>query len=101
MSKADELKKKMRTNPVVFSPRPSVAVKPIPDMVPDARQNSAETTHKVGPIVADQKPELELSALFAKIPKEDKRWLDHYRIDTGKELGEIITEAIQLLKKQS
>ncbi len=83
MSKADELSKKMgQTKPVIFTPRQSVDVKEIP-------------TPKVK---LKKSAKVEVASIFAKIPKDDKRWVDHYRVDTGKELGEILVEAIQLLK---
>lgn len=85
MSKADELSRMMgQTKPAAFTPRQSVAVKPIPEPK-DTASKAAQ-----GDVVP----------LFAKIPREDKRWLDHYRVDSEKELGEIVTEAVQLLRKQ-
>lgn len=105
MSKADELSKKMvNTPPIVFTPRQSVEVKPIPkkiDAIEDVpRKESPTETPKAAPKAKKKAPAVELVSLFAKIPKGDKRWIDHYRVDSDKELGEIISDAIQLLKKQ-
>jgi hypothetical protein len=111
MSKADDLRKKMenRGTTQVFTPRQSVNVQPIPqkqDDKPKAEQESKalRVTAKPTPKPAKLKPQPEsdeLVALFAKVPKEDKRWLDHHRIDTGKDLGVLISEAIDLLRKNA
>jgi hypothetical protein len=94
MSKADELSKKMKPS---FTPRQSVAVRPLPTTPVE----SAPAPSKQPVADSPKKPaKTNVVSLFAKIPKEEKRWLDHHRIDTGKELGEIVTQAIQLLKKQ-
>lgn len=101
MSKVDDLRKKMKTTPITFTPRQSVSVQPLPEMPVDSPPVPAQAASKPSKKSPVEDTPQELVALFAKIPKEDKRWLDHYRIDTGKELGEIIAEAIRLLKKQS
>jgi len=105
MSKADELAKKMGQKPV-FTPRESVSVRPI---VPEAKpaipptKQGKPTMKPTEPTVTKKKETVtpELVPLYSKIPKDDKRWLDHHKIDTGKELGEIVSEAVQLLKKHS
>ncbi len=113
MSKADDLRKKMenRGTTQVFTPRQSVNVQPIPQKQSDTEAKQEPEAPKkptVKPTAKPLKPktqpendELELVALFAKVPKEDKRWLDHHRIDTGKDLGELVSEAIDLLRKKA
>ena len=113
MSKADDLRKKManRGAAQAFTPRQSVDVQPLPQAQDDIKSvNPEPETPKTKqsatkPSVKSSKPKTvpdndELVALFAKVPKEDKRWLDHHRIDTGKDLGELVSEAIDLLRKQ-
>lgn len=82
MSKADELHKKMgQARQAGFTPRQSVAIRPIP--TPEAVQ-----------------PPEELVALYAMIPKKDKRWLGHYKVDSGRELAYLVTEAVKLFREK-
>jgi len=110
MSKADDLRKKMnnRATAQTFTPRASVAVQPIappeekpvqevPKSPKVVSKTSAAKQPKPNQAVVDE----ELVALYAKVPAAEKRWLDHYRIDQGKDLGEVVSEAIALLKKQT
>jgi hypothetical protein len=110
MSKADDLRKKMENKGIaqVFTPRQSVNVQPIPQKQGNETATKQEPkalktpTAKPAPKPAKPQPENdELVALFAKVPKEDKRWLDHHRIDTGKDLGTLVSEAIDLLREQA
>jgi hypothetical protein len=114
MSKADDLRKKManRGTAQAFTPRQSVDIQPIPQpqsSITEVKREPAApktktpaTKSTVKPSKAKAQPESdELVALFAKVPKEDKRWLDHYRIDEGKDLGVLVSEAINLLRKQA
>lgn len=114
MSKADDLRKKMANRGTIqaFTPRQSVDIQPLPQTqsnVTEVKQEPATpktkapiTKSSVKPSKAKTQPESdELVALFAKVPKEDKRWLDHYRIDEGKDLGALVSEAINLLRKQA
>lgn len=118
MSKADQLRKKMGNQGTVpaFTPRQSVVVQPLTTVEPKPTAEPKASTPKPAAKATAAKPatlkkqssekkaqpkkDAELVALFAKVPKEDKRWLDHYRIDESKDLGEVVSEAIQLLKKQ-
>jgi hypothetical protein len=114
MSKADDLRKKManRGTAQAFTPRQSVDIQPLPQTqnnITEVKQELAvprtkvpTTKSAVKPSKAKAQPETdELVALYAKVPKEDKRWLDHYRIDEGKDLGALVSEAINLLRKQA
>jgi hypothetical protein len=108
MSKTDDLrKKKAQLNTVVFTPRPSVHVEPLTQ--PQAPLKSESEVVEKENYTPKQKKytskkestdHTELVALFAKVPKNEKRWLDHYRIDEGKDLGEVISEAIHLLQSK-
>lgn len=101
MSKADELRKKMNKSAVpTFIPRQSVAIQPMPQSLEEVTKKATSKPSK--PVkVETTKEEIELVALFARVPKDDKKWLDHYRIDEGRDLGDVVSEAIQLLKKQA
>ena len=100
MSKADELSKKMEQKaPAIFTPRESVAVRPLP-VSPTAATPKAAPVAAPAPKKPAKQDKPELVPLYTKIPKDSKRWLDHRRVDTGQELGEIVAEAIQLFKKQ-
>ena len=100
MSKTEELAKKMGQKPAVtFTPRESVAVRPIVPESPAVAPTPKPAEAAPKPEEKPAKPEL--VPLYTKIPKEDKRWLDHHKIDSGQELGEIVSAALQLLKKQS
>lgn len=108
MSKADDLRKKMSNRVAVpaFTPRPSVNVQPIPAMQAEEKPKAATPKPKTEKKPATPKQtkapttkDDELVVLFAKIPQDDKRWLDHLRIDEGKEQNELVREAIQLLKQ--
>lgn len=101
MSKAEELRKKMNRNVApTFTPRQSVSIQPLPQTQDDTK--AKEQKKPLAPVKAVASEEKgELVGLFARVSKEDKKWLDHYRIDAGKDLGDVVSEAIQLLKKQS
>ena len=100
MSKAEELRKKMNRNVApTFTPRQSVSIQPLPQTQDEARTEQKKPLTPVKEVTPEEKGEL--VGLFARVSKEDKRWLDHYRIDAGKDLGDVVSEAIQLLKKQS
>lgn len=109
MSKADDLRKKMgsRTAAPTFTPRPSVNVQPLPatqtEEKPKVITPKPKTEEKKPAVSKKPKAQTvkddELVVLFAKIPQDDKRWLDHLRIDEGKEQNELVREAIHLLKQ--
>lgn len=96
MSKAEELAKKMQQgSQAVFTPRQSVEVKPIEK--PEEPKPVKQATNKKVAKTA----EVELATVFAKVPKDQKLWLDHRKIDTGQELGELLSEAIRLLQSKA
>jgi hypothetical protein len=110
MSKADDLRKKMnnRGTAQTFTPRASVAVQPIAPPEEKPVQTVPKTAKVVSNTSAAKQPkpkqvvvDEELVALYAKVPAAEKRWLDHYRIDHGKDLSDVVSEAIGLLKKHA
>jgi hypothetical protein len=111
MSKADDLRKKMnnRVTAQTFTPRASVSVQPIAPPEAKPVQTAPKTAKIVSKVITAKQPKPkqaeadseELVALYAKVPAAEKRWLDHYRIDQGKDLGEVVSQAIALLKKHA
>ena len=92
MSKLDKLKEQQKKSGLSWAPpepRDIVQVEPL---------GQASSTPSPKPAPKVQKSDV--VPIFAKIPREEKRWVDHYRVDSGKELGDIVSEAIALLKKQ-
>lgn len=106
MSKADDLGKKMgEPKGFSFQPRESINVKPLsiaaepaPKAIPAVKP--AKKAKASTPTVKKVESSENLATIYAKVPKDLKKWTDHYRIDEGKELSETITEALELLKKQ-
>src|ERR1700739_2260957 len=103
MSKADDLRKKMnnRASAPTFTPRPSVTIQPLTTTEEKPAQSVPKTTRVAPKTITTNQPkpkqavaDEELVALYAKVPAAEKRWLDHYRIDQGKDLGEVVSEAI-------
>lgn len=110
MSKADDLRKKMnnRATAQTFTPRPSVTIQPL-TQVEEKPVKTVAKTLKAAQKANTPKPvevkravpsEEAVTPIYGKVPTADKRWLDHYRIDNGKDLSEAMSDAIQALKKK-
>jgi hypothetical protein len=114
VSKTEKLRQSMSGagKAQTFVPRQSVVVQPIvPEVTPQPAAKPKASTPaapkkqqaiKQSPSkqVKPDADKAHLASLYVKIPKEDKRWLDHQKVDQDKELSELIVDAIQLLKKQ-
>lgn len=110
MSKADDLRKKMsnRASAPTFTPRPSVTIQPLTPTdekpVPPVTKSKKTIPKASTPKLAVSKPvassEEDVTPIYGKVPTADKRWLDHYRIDNGRDLSEAMSDAIQALKKK-